>query len=423
MRPQRNHEIVRQGIVTAISDGFRCTVRTLDYGTIYKDVIVNPSPYGAVLPEKDALVLIYGVPNSNNKQVIACLRDVPPETADYDLEYIHAHGEENDGNFPDMKPGDVFVGKYGRAYFYKTGDIRIGSLFNRTEIYFSDNGLLDLNGLNFNLHTKDDGIEVKTTSDVEGTFGTSFHINRNISDKLISSFNIDESGEVSIGAGDGVTYHCMATFDVTGDVSISNDLSGVELNAAGNVNIFSGASDFSGSLSSISLEPAGDMYLACAKEMALSADQKVSVSSSIFSVEADLTIELSTQGTIRAEATAISLEAPTSVQGALSVAGPIACTGAMTMPSAACAGAMAVGSMVSPSITTANLVATGTATAASLTAATLTVTGITRLSGSARVEGELALPGVETGGAFQPLSYRALVPVTVNGTVYNIPCI
>lgn len=313
------HDIVRIGRVLKIHDNFRCTLRSLDTMSDYLAVI-NPSPFGASLPEEDSLVYFY---NTNHlKRVMGIIHDGIKETDKIDRGAAINNGEENDGNFPDMQPGDVFVGKYGRAYFYKSGDIRIGSWFNRSEIFFDDNGDLDANGLNFNLHTKDDGVSIYTTAPTLGAMATSLFIDRDINDLNISRLLIDDLGKVSISVGDGTAYHAKATFDVTGEMGLLNDLSGLELKASGAVNLYSGGADLLNSTGYLSFDPSGTISIG-ANEQIEAATGKITLEmlkegSLTLTTESGQKLQVGPSGTLIVDNN-IQLQAPTVLLNSASI--------------------------------------------------------------------------------------------------------
>ena len=58
-----------------------------------------------------------------------------------------------------MLPGQVYIGKHGRAYF--DGDVKIVSENLRSVLTLDDDdGLAELSGYNLSLHTEDDSIEI-----------------------------------------------------------------------------------------------------------------------------------------------------------------------------------------------------------------------------------------------------------------------
>lgn len=404
-------DIVRIGRVMAIHPGFRCTLRSYDTMSDYL-AIVNPSPYGATYPEVGALVYYYNT--HTLKRVIGCIHDTPSDNLPVQ------EADENDGNFPDMSPGDAFVGKYGRAYFYKTGDVRVGSWFNRSEIYFGDNGDLDVNGLNFYLHTKDDGVEMYTTSPTDGSFGNKLFINRNTNDlNLLPAGQIamDELGKTSISVGDGTLYHSKAIFDITGDIKLLNDMSGIEMMTTGLVNVFAGATSFGASTAYLSLEPAGNAYLGANIGLDLSGTQTLDISSLKVTIGSNTTIggPLTVNG-------ASTINAPLVVNSPGTINGPLTIGGALATQTFAASGVSVLSgttNVIGPTNMSGALVATGSATFSGKNS----FIGETSIVGAANFLGAVSFVGVEGGSPFVDLAYRAIIPVIINGSVYNIPCL
>jgi hypothetical protein len=155
-------------LTPASSDnGYRCDIEACDTKSVYS-AICNPSPYGWVNPDINALVYFIDAPYA--KRIIGVLHDIDVSTRPMsDV----AMQEELPSSIGVMNPGDAYFGKYGRASFPRNGDTDIVNFSTRGRLYLENsNGTSHLSGYNLDLYTEGNPIHIYTECAAGPTAGT-----------------------------------------------------------------------------------------------------------------------------------------------------------------------------------------------------------------------------------------------------------
>lgn len=248
------------GAAPSSANNYRCWILALDTNSPYL-AVCNPSPYMAVLPESNALV--YFLDGPCLKRIIGCLHDL--DFSQRTIADAATYGEEAIGDDNELlvyNPGDVYVGKYGRALFDKAGNVDVTTFNARAELYMDqDTGRVELSGYDFSLFTKDDGVYIYSEDSTGDGYGDTLHIERSINDgaDLVTDLVLDTDGNYDLNVGytggaASVTMH----MGVTGGYVLANSNGGMTLVAAGTWAIFSGGSAYADALVGLKLDNSGN---------------------------------------------------------------------------------------------------------------------------------------------------------------------
>ena len=157
-------------------NGYNCIIQACDSNSIYQ-AICNPSPYGWALPEVDALVEFIDGPYV--KRIVAVLHDIDTSGRSLDQVYHEQESAFNIARNHGGNPGDVYVGKYGRSYYTKAGDVDVVSFSTHARLFLEQKtGNSYLYGDNLDLGTNGQTVRILTraASGATGAIGDTLAI-------------------------------------------------------------------------------------------------------------------------------------------------------------------------------------------------------------------------------------------------------
>ena len=164
-------------VAPSAANGYNCTIEAQDTGSIYQ-AICNPSPYGWALPEKDALVEF--LETKYVKRVTAVLHDIDTTNRSLDQRYREEELSSDISRNHGGNPGDVYIGKYGRSYYTKAGDVDVVSFSTHARLFLEQStGKSYFYGDNLDLGTNGQTIRILTqaSSGATGAVGDILSIN------------------------------------------------------------------------------------------------------------------------------------------------------------------------------------------------------------------------------------------------------
>jgi hypothetical protein len=227
---------IKLGIIESIDkETYIATVRMADGLGQPNNVVATPSAHLGFLPEAGTIAVVYDKPGWE-KHVIGYL-SIPNDRT---FEEVAASGENDATNVPfkSMKGGDMYVGKYGRAYFNSSGDVGINTFHNRATIKLDEKeSTAKISGYNFEMTTPGKGISIFTSSSIPGIYGDSLSIQRNVPSPAssipkefnpvpnikVSEITLDTAGDFIIDVGiNGTTPSSYFSMDIIGDITMGN---------------------------------------------------------------------------------------------------------------------------------------------------------------------------------------------------------
>jgi hypothetical protein len=431
---------LRLGVVESFSpDSFRAIINFPDSLSTVPNVVATPSAHFGYIPSAGTVAVVYDKPGWS-KQVIGYLSELNERTP----EEVAANGENDPIHIPHlaMKPGDTYIGKYGRAYFNSAGDVAINTFHSRATIELSDkDATVILSGYNFELSTPGKGVRFASESSLPGLFGDSISIQKNVPSPIaslpsslnpaplvkVTDFTINSVGDVSLDVGIvGILPSSYFSMDVVGDISLGNvqkaalniyadtevdlhnPLAGLKMNA-------SGVSTFSTSIAEVYIDTLGTTKLS---SRAAPGDPVASASLMLNGVAGVNTMFGTVSNVFNANTSNI-FSAPAHIMtGILDLNGPLNLVGAAG--AIVSTGAMTVAapnlSVTSPSMSfNGSMVISGN----TAIAGKATITGDTSVIGNTSVTGILsvlglpALSGLPSSAPFLSMVEIAYIPVTI----------
>jgi len=182
MRREYNdvYGIIRIGQIDSINtDAFTCNINFLGSYSSAKNVPFNPHPLLGMMPSVGSMVVVYDNPGYG-KRVLMPLY----EREELTVEQLQERPTQS-GLVPDMREGEIYIGRHGRAYFDNSGNVRIESEMARSGLELkSEKARAELYGYNFNLYTMGNNVRIRSISTVSTgplqTWGDSLSLEVNI---------------------------------------------------------------------------------------------------------------------------------------------------------------------------------------------------------------------------------------------------
>ena len=266
------HGVIRLARVVSINRyNYRAVIDFLDPFGHAKDVVANPSPVLGTLPVPGSLVAVYDPPDGQ-KRILYVLADLlSVETRS--MATRMAEGEDKPGTIPrgTMNPGDVYIGRGGRAVFSSGGSAHISSQMCRSVLELEDSSKgIRMSGINFELFSFARGTRIASETALNSpTFGDSLVFERNVPlpgmadvgpaviPTNISRLNFDDVGNCHLDIQSN-TVEFSSWLDMSaGDIELANMLSSVKLSVNGVASIWSKIAPAGVAQSSLYLYPSG----------------------------------------------------------------------------------------------------------------------------------------------------------------------
>lgn len=160
------------------TDNFRCDVSIPGSYSFAKNIPLNPSPIFGVMPTANTLAVIYDRPGLG-KRIIGLLNEINDTTPQEQL-----IREDFAGLYPNLKEGECFIGRHGRAHFDNKGNIYISAESERAGLELSyDDHKAKLYAYDLDLYTNQKNVRIHTESTgvgVSKTWGDSLYIGVNV---------------------------------------------------------------------------------------------------------------------------------------------------------------------------------------------------------------------------------------------------
>ena len=205
------------------SNGYNCLIEAQDTGSKYQ-AICNPSPYGWALPEVNALVEF--LETKYVKRITAVLHDFDASNRELDQRYREEELAFNIARNHGGNPGDVYVGKYGRSYYTKAGDVDVVSFNTHARLFLEQStGKAYVYGDNLDLGVNGQTIRIMTqaASGATGAIGDTLLVQSaakgvsGATGPIQTSICLDNLGNVAMGVGfNGKTPSTSLSLGVTG---------------------------------------------------------------------------------------------------------------------------------------------------------------------------------------------------------------
>jgi hypothetical protein len=278
---------------------FRGVIKSLDTGSLQK-CIMNPSPYGGIMPIEGALVAVYRKQGWWARYLFPVSEMV--DTGDRSIDQrLEEDFEEPLGDMEPLDSGESFYGRFGRLRFDNQGSVLISSQLKDISLKLSHQiKRAELTANDFMFSTHGAGIRVWTKGSVPTTYGDTIRIEKNVATVTIpkeiskidapvpniSYFEIDKVGGMTMSAILGGAKLSLSGADITGLntiglVSLKNTLSELSLSPIGDIELLGPLCEFSMSataevflsnkVGSLTISPAGIMNVSSKADMTLNA--------------------------------------------------------------------------------------------------------------------------------------------------------
>jgi hypothetical protein len=276
---------------------FRGVIQSLDTGST-QNCIMNPSPFGGIMPTEGSLVAVYRKQGWWARYLfpVSELVDQSERSLEKRLE---EEQEEPLGAVEYLDAGESFYGRHGRLRFDNQGSVFLSSKMKDVSLKLSHQiKRAELTANDFMLSTHGAGIRVITQGSVPTTFGDTIRIEKNVATvsipkeisnidapvPTIAYFEIDKVGGMTLSATLGAAKLSLSGADITGANSIgeavlSNEISKLSLSPIGDVEITGPICEFSMSaaaevilsnnVGSLTISPSGVTQLASGADMTL----------------------------------------------------------------------------------------------------------------------------------------------------------
>lgn len=172
------------GITLAVLTGvntttFRATATFLDTGGS-QVCTFTPSGGHGEMPLEGSLCAVYRK-GQFFCQFIKELNDFTPSTTLSVEQRISQGSEVIIGTVPTLNPGDVYIGRYGKAVFNSAGSVNITTQMGNMSLQLNDQTQVSsLSGNNYLLSTPDEAIRIRTISSIPSSYGDAIRIEKNI---------------------------------------------------------------------------------------------------------------------------------------------------------------------------------------------------------------------------------------------------